>query len=212
MWPAPEVIAQMGTRERLILGALQLISEDPERFSAGTLLQRTGLSKGALYHHFASLEALLEAAAGFEVDKRLVDAERRYAEYPTLGAWLRAYGAEMLQFAASPAFLNILLYFNQRGLNHAGVRQQLCAQNNATFARLGRIVQSYYPLRIEHERLRQISALLLFTLEGVAAHGTLQSQRERFVGAWEWLIQALQRDLAAYESSVENADQTNRTV
>lgn len=197
MWPLPE---EGDTRKKLILGALQLIAEaGPDGFSAGALLARTRLSKGALYHYFRSLDELLLEAVRFRAEERLVPSERRYAEFDRLTDFLQAYFKEILAFASNPAFLNVLLYFNQKGLGNDAVRECLCQLNNRVFERLGRIIQHYYPKRIEQERLAAVASLILFTVEGVAAHGTLQQDKQRFQAVWEWLTQAIARDLAAYE-------------
>lgn len=197
MWP---VIDEKDTRQRLILGALQLISEGgAEAFSANALTQRVGMSKGALYHHFSSLEDVLLEAVRFRVEERMVTAERRYQEYPDLKHWLKAYFEEMTAFAASPAFLNILLYFNQKGLRSEAVRLHLCSNTDAHLERMGQILQHFYQYPIERERLAMISAQILFTVEGASAHGGLRQDHERFRGVWEWLIQAIVRDLAAYQ-------------
>lgn len=197
MWPA---LNELDTRQRLILGALQLISEGgAEAFSANALTQRVGVSKGALYHHFGSLEDVLLEAVRYRVEERRVHAERRYQDYSDIRSWLRDYFEEMTSFASSPAFLNILLYFNQKGLRSESIREHLCRNNDDTFKRLGEMIQHFYPQVIEPSRLAQICALILFTVEGASAHGALQQDRERFSGVWEWLIQAVVRDLAVYE-------------
>lgn len=195
-------IASLNTRDKLIVSALQLISEGgPDAFSAGALIQRAGVSKGALYHYFESLEQLLLEAVSYRSEERLMSTERRYAEYPELASWLQAYFEEMITFASSPAFLNILLYFNQKGLGRDEIRVHLCRNNDAYLQRMSRVIQHFYPRTIERSRLERITALILFTVEGASAHSALQQNRERFRGAWEWLIQAVVRDLAAYEKS-----------
>jgi AcrR family transcriptional regulator len=190
----------INTREKLVLGALRLLAEGgADGFGLNAVLKRTGLSKGAFYHYFDSLEALLFECLKFRKSERLVKAEENYLQYPTLHAFLFDYFEQMIAFAASSEFLNILLYFNQKGLNQNQIREELCRNNSLVLERLARIIQSYYPQAIEKQRLHTIAAQILFTFEGVAAHSTLQQSSERFRGTWEWLIQAIIRDLAAYE-------------
>ncbi len=197
MWPA---INELDTRQRLILGALQLISEGgAEAFSANALTQRVGVSKGALYHHFESLEDVLVEAVRFRVEDRMVESERCYQDYSDLASWLKDYFEEITAFACSPAFLNILLYFNQKGLRSEVIREHLCHNNDANFERMAEMIQHFYPRVIERKRLSYICSLILFTVESASAHSGLQKNRERFRGVWEWLIQAVVRDLAAYE-------------
>ena len=146
------------------------------------------------------LQLLIEAV-NFRVQERLVKAQRIYTSYADLGSWLQAYFEEMLAFASGPAFLNMVLYFNQKGLVQDEIRLHLCHNNDAYLERMARTIQHFYPQPIEQSRLHGIASMILFTVEGVAAHGALQQNRERFKSSWQWLIQVILRDLAAYERS-----------
>lgn len=195
-------LKSLGTREKLLVSALQLISEGgAERFSASALIQRAGMSKGALYHHFESLEQLLLEAVNYRLDERLMQTERRFLEYADAATWLYAYFEEMTAFSSSPAFVNIVLYFNQRGLAHDDIRKHVCRNNEAYLQRMMQYLQHFYPAHIENARLETIASMILFTVEGVSAHGVLQKDSTRFKGTWEWLIQVIIRDLAAYEKA-----------
>lgn len=51
------------TRERLLLTTVALMdSENPEKIGVELVLERSGISKGSLYHHFEDFPALIEAA------------------------------------------------------------------------------------------------------------------------------------------------------
>jgi AcrR family transcriptional regulator len=51
------------TRERLLLTTVELMdSENPEKVGVEMVLERSGISKGSLYHHFEDFPALIEAA------------------------------------------------------------------------------------------------------------------------------------------------------
>ncbi|MGE3728705.1 MAG: TetR/AcrR family transcriptional regulator [Candidatus Sericytochromatia bacterium] len=188
------------TREKLVLGALRLLAEGgADGFGLNTVLKQTGLSKGAFYHYFDSLEALLFECLKYRKSERLVKAEENYLQYRSFQAFLFDYFEQMFSFSASSEFLNILLYFYQKGLNQNQIRAELCRNNRLVLERLAQIIQSFYPQTIEKQRLQSIAAQILFTVEGVSAHSTLEQSSHRFRGTWEWLIQAIIRDLAAYE-------------
>ena len=154
IWPENQVET---TREKLLSGVLRLLAEGgPDAFSLNTLLKRTGLSKGAFYHYFDSLEELLLESLRYRKSERVVDAEKEFEKYSDLKSFLFDYFQQMLSFAASPEFLNLLLYFNQKGLNQSQIRDELCLNNNAVFERLSRIIQYYYPQTIEKQRLQSV--------------------------------------------------------
>ncbi len=51
------------TRERLLLTTVELMdTENPEKVGVEMVLEKSGISKGSLYHHFEDFPALIEAA------------------------------------------------------------------------------------------------------------------------------------------------------
>ncbi|MGI9136184.1 MAG: TetR/AcrR family transcriptional regulator [Candidatus Nanopelagicales bacterium] len=51
------------TRERLLLTTVELMdSENPEKVGVEMVLEKSGISKGSLYHHFEDFPSLIEAA------------------------------------------------------------------------------------------------------------------------------------------------------
>jgi AcrR family transcriptional regulator len=61
------------TRERLLLTTVDLMDcENPEKVGVEMVLEKSGISKGSLYHHFEDFPALIEAALVFRFH-RVVD-------------------------------------------------------------------------------------------------------------------------------------------
>jgi AcrR family transcriptional regulator len=61
------------TRERLLLTTVDLMdSENPEKVGVEMVLEKSGISKGSLYHHFEDFPELIEAALVFRFH-RVVD-------------------------------------------------------------------------------------------------------------------------------------------
>lgn len=61
------------TRERLLLTTVELMdTENPEKVGVEMVLERSGISKGSLYHHFEDFPSLLEAALVYRFH-RVVD-------------------------------------------------------------------------------------------------------------------------------------------
>jgi len=69
------------TKQALIEAAVALLDEDPsEHFSVDTVLERSGISRGSLYHHFDDYNDVIEQAKVFQFS-RFVDASaERFAE------------------------------------------------------------------------------------------------------------------------------------
>src|SRR6516225_2374882 len=98
------------TRQRLIAVARELFaSHGYQETSVQEVLDRSGVSRGALYHHFHSKQALFEAVLE-EVERELADAIiRTSADATTSGAALRAGSAAFLEAANDPAIRQIVL-------------------------------------------------------------------------------------------------------
>lgn len=62
------------TRERLLLTTVEIIDEGNGKIHVDGVLQRSGISKGSLYHHFVDLQDLVDAATVFRFS-RMIEAD-----------------------------------------------------------------------------------------------------------------------------------------
>ncbi len=98
------------TRDGLVAAARELFGRHGyEGTSIGAVLAATGLARGALYHHFATKEALFDAVLDQEVARiaRTAAAAARAADDPV--ASLRAGCRTWLEVALDPAVQRIVL-------------------------------------------------------------------------------------------------------
>jgi AcrR family transcriptional regulator len=104
------VIRAQSTRQRLIAVARELFASlGYQETSVQAVLDRSGVSRGALYHHFQSKEALFEAVLE-EVERELaVTITQASADAPTGGAALRLGSAAFFEAAKNPGFRQIVL-------------------------------------------------------------------------------------------------------
>ncbi|MBO3746026.1 TetR/AcrR family transcriptional regulator [Streptosporangiaceae bacterium NEAU-GS5] len=98
------------TRDQLIAIATRLFAEHGyEDTSVEAVLQESGLSKGALYHHFPGKEALFAAvleAVEADVSRRTLEAT---ADAPDAESALRAGAHAWIRLAGDPVVQRILL-------------------------------------------------------------------------------------------------------
>lgn len=99
------------TRERLIATGRDLFGEQGyDATSIGAVLDKAGIARGALYHHFASKEALFDAVlerVTKEVADDAAEAARKVGDDPF--AQLRAASNTWLEVALDPAIQRITL-------------------------------------------------------------------------------------------------------
>src|SRR5437763_5443643 len=108
--PNKNVARGEATRSQLIAIATRMFAERGyEDTSIEAVLREAGISRGSLYHHFASKEALFDAVLeGVEI--RVGEATRAAAEGATdLVAALRAGCLAWIRLAGDPVVQRILL-------------------------------------------------------------------------------------------------------
>lgn len=107
---SPNATRAESTRDRLIAVARELFANHGYQHTAvQDVLDRSGVSRGALYHHFASKEALFEAVLD-EVERELAQAIVKATTNAATGAEaLRAGSAAFFQAAQDPAIRQIAL-------------------------------------------------------------------------------------------------------
>ncbi|MER7502397.1 TetR/AcrR family transcriptional regulator [Nonomuraea pusilla] len=98
------------TRERVLSIATRLFAERGyDDTSIETVLQETGLSRGALYHHYAGKDALFEAvleATESAIGARIADAVRGVADP---AAALRTGALAWIRLAGDPVIRRVVL-------------------------------------------------------------------------------------------------------
>lgn len=187
------------TREKIIIAALQLITEGgADAFTANNLIHRAGISKGALYHYFPSLEDVLLESMRFCPQDRQANAELDYQQYPTLSAFLEAVTSEVIAVIGSSEFLSMMLFFAQKALQNSDFRRNMAKAWENDFQRIKSVTQHFYRQEIPEQQLYTIGSLLFMTVESVATHGFMHEDKTKFISVLKWLIHAIERDLEPY--------------
>jgi AcrR family transcriptional regulator len=110
--PQPGKRAAQGraTRDNLVEVATRLFAEHGyENTSIEDVLAATGVSRGALYHHFAGKEALFEAAVKQVEDRVMTSMLGLVTGTPTAVAAVRAVALGWIGVAGDPATSRIML-------------------------------------------------------------------------------------------------------
>jgi AcrR family transcriptional regulator len=110
--PQPGKRAAQGraTRDNLVKVATRLFAEQGyEDTSVEDVLAATGVSRGALYHHFAGKEALFEAALERVEGRVLAGLEGLVADAPSATSALHSVALGWIEAAGDPAIARIML-------------------------------------------------------------------------------------------------------
>ena len=111
------------TRQAILSAARkQFLKLGYDATTIASLLSATQLSKGALYHHFASKDEILEAIFR-ETSKRAIEqAAKQVAEQPTYLAQLKVSAIAWLKEIQKPAVAKLLLEIGPQGLGSRRAR------------------------------------------------------------------------------------------
>jgi AcrR family transcriptional regulator len=108
--PGKRAAQGRATRDHLLGVATRLFAERGyEDTSIEDVLAATGVSRGALYHHFAGKEALFEAALEQVEGGLMAGLERLLADAPTASEALPAVALGWIEAAGDPAISRIML-------------------------------------------------------------------------------------------------------
>ncbi len=103
--PTPQGGAVSGTtRERIVAAAVDLFAEQGfDATSVNQVVVRAGVAKGALYHHFASKDALLYEVYAELIERQLRGLQQITAAGGTAERQLRALVADLVETTATKA-------------------------------------------------------------------------------------------------------------
>jgi AcrR family transcriptional regulator len=130
------------TRERLLLTTVELMdTENPEKVGVEMVLEKSGISKGSLYHHFEDFPSLLEAALVYRFH-RVVDSSIALIANTVATATTREeFFADMEKVTAitHSREMTAIRFERARALGHAGTSERFrealgVEQQRLTFA------------------------------------------------------------------------------
>ena len=115
------------TRERLLLTTVDLMdTENPEKVGVEMVLEKSGISKGSLYHHFEDFPSLLEAALVYRFH-RVVDSSIALIANTVATATTREeFFADMEKVTAitHSREMTAIRFERARALGHAGTSER----------------------------------------------------------------------------------------
>lgn len=115
------------TRERLLLTTVELMdTENPEKVGVEMVLEKSGISKGSLYHHFEDFPSLLEAALAYRFH-RVVDSSIALIANTVAAATTREeFFADMEKVTAitHSREMTAIRFERARALGHAGTSER----------------------------------------------------------------------------------------
>ena len=191
----PQQARSRKTRARLLEAAVGLLAEDGlEGFSTAAIAGRAGLSKGALFQHFPNREAVVVAAVEqiFGAHRERIRRREKRLHGATGRDRVRSYLRMLLQLMREPEYLGAL-----QVLAAARTNEHLAAALSAVATEQAGLAATFGESLLESAgaspgpRLRALSSVVLYSLEGVASDQALGRDRREADGVVEMLTELI---------------------
>lgn len=189
------------TKEKIIYSAIQLLSEGGyEAFTAKNLIEKAGVSKGALYHYFKSLDEIpLEAIKRLKKSKVYIPSIK-VEEYKNIRDYLNDYFEYTVESASTrPDVLAISLYYSQKSISNDEFRNHKNELTGDLFTFYSSVIKHFYKKEIPNEIMESIVSMILFVMEGIIAHSFMFSEKYKFKNTWSMLVRTIENELINYQ-------------
>lgn len=193
------------TRQRLLDAAWQLIGEQGyEALSAARLVRTAGVTKGALYHHFNSLEDAAYTALEQVLGKGYDATNSQRAE--TLEDYLDAFEQYFFQQTlADPVTGKALLSFIRVGMFNERYRQLLRQMLQQGLEKFRDDLSHYLGDQLTESQLTSLARLIDAVVGGLGVHWYTLDQQQQSWQDWQCFRAMLMAFIdrhsgAAYES------------
>lgn len=188
------------TKEKIIYSAIKLLLEGGyESFTSKNLIEKAGISKGALYHHFKSLDEIpLEAIKRLKKTKMYLPPFKP-EDYKSMENFFNDYFEYTVNQASNPEILCINLYYSQKSLSSDQYRQHKNELTNDLFNFYNQSIQSFYKIQIPKKKLESIASIILFFIEGLIGHSFMFSDKDKFKDSYSIIIKSIKNELKEYE-------------
>ncbi|MFN8577713.1 MAG: TetR/AcrR family transcriptional regulator [Candidatus Sericytochromatia bacterium] len=188
------------TKEKIIYSAIQLLLEGGyESFTSKKLIEKAGISKGALYHYFKSLDEIpLEAIKRLKKSKMYLPPFKA-KDYDKLDNFFYDYFEYTVNQASNPDVLCINLYYTQKSISNDEYRLHKNELTNDLFSFYNNSIQRFYKKQIPQEKLQALSSIILFFIEGIIGHSFMFADKNKFIDTYLIIINTIKNELKDYE-------------
>ena len=181
-----KAMAASKMRQRFIEKTVEIFgSKGPNGFSASLLSKEVGASKGALYHHFESLDALKLAALQSLVDGFVDIGEQDDQPCPSLEAYLFAVGDDIFEMMEQePLKMKALMAFIQCAIFDPAFQEKVKELFRHTLDTHAAVVRHLFPALTEEQVAQAVQVVDAFSA-GSMIHWYLVNTPEQCRANWK---------------------------
>ncbi|MCX4025921.1 TetR/AcrR family transcriptional regulator [Endozoicomonas sp. SM1973] len=180
------------TRQNIIQAAFEIAGDSGyEALTTNALIQRAGIAKGTLYHHFKNLDEVV-----FAVIRKIVEDCMQSVpieQFNSMREYLYAVGQYQLDcFFQDPRLINTVYGFLPKGMQDPQFR--LLAQEllDSVCAQISPAIKQFYSNTVSDEKVtRAIRMVDIFSI-GFGVHQSIYQDKQRYQAIWQDFVDMLE--------------------
>jgi AcrR family transcriptional regulator len=190
-------------KDKFLIATLEIVAEmGPDGLSASELIKKTESSKGALFHHFKTLEDLCYASLVY------------FVNFISQSYQLKATGNTkdcLVNFAESTKksqfhmeYFNLAHFFRDRAMRDARYRILLCEAKDFQVNKLCEVLRPFLSPQAKIEDIKSIAVFFVINLESVFYHSIFLGRPEMLHEQVQILVQTTENLLL--NSAIANSE------
>ncbi|MEK7433824.1 MAG: TetR/AcrR family transcriptional regulator [Cyanobacteriota bacterium] len=187
------------TKKKIVFSAIELLAKGGyEAFTAKNIVNKAGISKGSLYHHFKSIDDIPVEAIKQLRNSKMYLPSLKLDLFFSIDDYLNNYYDLFIENAKERDILSIYLFFDQKSLDNEEYRINKNYITDDLLNYHKNTIQFFYSKKIPDEIINPITALIVFTTEGITSHSFMYKEPNKFKKTWYLLVKSIQNDLKDY--------------
>jgi AcrR family transcriptional regulator len=190
-------------KEKFLIATLEIVAEKgPEGLSASELIKRTDSSKGALFHHFKTLEELCYSSLVYFVE--ILGENFHLKPNGNFKDCLINFSEDSKRRQYQMEYFNLAHFFRDRAMKDVRYRTLLCEAKDLQVNKLCDVLQPFLSDDSKREVIRPIALFFVINLESIFYHSIFMGRAELLEQQTQILIQTTENLLLS--SAMANSE------
>lgn len=176
-------------KEKFIFAMIQIIAEKgADALTANVLVNITNSSKGALFHHFKTLDDLCLSSLTYF--KNFVKESIQIGHPKDLLDFLFAFAQDESKRKFNPAYFHLAHFFRDRAIRDPQFKQALKEATQIHAERSTELALFYLNTEVDRKKVKSIMVLFSFGLEKIYFHGLVNDDQQETQQMIQCLIES----------------------
>lgn len=186
------------TKMKILTAAIEILGSDGQKgLSSQKVIERAGISKGTLYHHFSSMDDLLIAVMTFFCEG--LSREISEHKFNSIGDFLNYLGEKTLtEIVQNEKLCMAFLSFYEKAIFDEKYRQIFKKQFESFFLFIETSIQEIDHHQIPKEKLKKLSMAVAFTCDSMGIYYHIFQDLKLFKDYWRFFSEMILSHLSPH--------------